>query len=54
MNDPSHKSSSSYKVDKQKYDDNWDRIFGKKENKSYETDTSGEGVPNNEEHTAVH
>jgi len=51
MNDPSHKSSSSYKVNKQQYDDNYDRIFGKK---SYETDTSGEGVPNDEEHTAVH
>lgn len=51
MNDPSKKSSSSYKVDKQKYDDNWDRIFGKKE--TYETDTSGERVSDNQEHNPL-
>ena len=31
MTDPSKRSSAGYKVDKQKYDDNWDKIFTKKE-----------------------
>lgn len=33
MSDPSKASSSSYKTDRQKYEENWDRIFNKnKEN----------------------
>ncbi len=30
MNDPSHKSSSKYKVDYKKYSSEWQRIFGDK------------------------
>lgn len=31
MSDPSKRSSAGYKVDRQTYEDNWDRIFNKKE-----------------------
>lgn len=49
MGDPSHHSSTRYKVDKEAYDRGWERAFGKKEddnhydqeNKENSEETSG-------------
>lgn len=42
MIDPSHNSSSKYKVDREKYSENWKRIFGKKEEEPKEETKSEE------------
>lgn len=36
------KGSSQRKMDKQKYSDNWDRIFGNKESKEVQNNENGE------------
>lgn len=40
--DPSKPSSSSYKVNKQQYDENYDRIFNKPKQQSYEKESNSQ------------